>query len=150
MILKAEKRMWTGVLDTDSETIFWIVSEIQCKLTLMSTLSFGSQLRQLREEQDISLRELAKRVGVSGAFLSDVELGRRFPSSEIIKRIAKEIKVSVDELKEYDFRDEVETIRKMMFADPATGMAFRSITHQLQKGLTPEDLLKKISGKKSQ
>jgi transcriptional regulator with XRE-family HTH domain len=116
----------------------------------MSNLSFGAKLRQLREEQDISLRELAKRVGVSGAFLSDVELGRRFPSTEIIVLIAKEIKVAVEELKKYDFRDEVETIRKMMFADPKAGMAFRSITNQLQKGLTPEELLKKISGKKGQ
>ena len=33
----------------------------------------------------------------------------------------------------------------MMFADPAAGLAFRTITNQLQAGMTPQELLKKIS-----
>lgn len=113
----------------------------------MNEISFGSKLRQLREEKSISLRELAKRVGVSGAFLSDIELGRRFPASEKLNLIAKEVGVNVEELKQYDFRDEADAIRNMMFADPATGMVFRAITNQLQEGLTPQELLKKISKK---
>jgi transcriptional regulator with XRE-family HTH domain len=110
----------------------------------VNTESFGAKLRQFREEKDISLRELAKRIGVSGAFLSDIELGRRFPSEEKLELITKELGVSVQELKKYDFRDEAEAIRAMMFADPATGMAFRTITNQLQKGLKPEELMRRI------
>jgi transcriptional regulator with XRE-family HTH domain len=41
----------------------------------------------------ISLRELAKKIGVSGAFLSDIELGRRFPSQDKIELLAEEIGV---------------------------------------------------------
>lgn len=32
----------------------------------MNNTAFGSYLRQVREEKNISLRELAKKVGVSG------------------------------------------------------------------------------------
>lgn len=39
--------------------------------------TFGKSLRNLREDTDISLREMAKVLGVSAAFLSDCELGRR-------------------------------------------------------------------------
>lgn len=39
--------------------------------------TFGKSLRDLREDTDISLREMAKLLGVSAAFLSDCELGRR-------------------------------------------------------------------------
>lgn len=111
----------------------------------MNDVTFGTKLRQLREKKDISLRQLAKRIGVSGAFLSDIELGRRFPSADKLELIAKEIDVTVEELKKYDFRDEAETIRNMMFADPAAGMAFRTITNQLQGGLTPQELMKRIT-----
>ena len=99
----------------------------------------------MREEKNVSLRELAKRIKVSGAFLSDIELGRRFPASDKLDLLAKELGVTVEELKQYDFRDEAEAIRNIMFADPAAGLAFRTITNQLQAGMTPQELLKKIS-----
>lgn len=37
----------------------------------------GKQLRALRERQKISVREMARRLGVSAPFVSDMELGRR-------------------------------------------------------------------------
>ena len=39
----------------------------------MKTL--GEHIRELREERDLSLRELATKIQVSAAFMSDVELG---------------------------------------------------------------------------
>lgn len=41
--------------------------------------SFGEYLSQLREAKDVTLRELARKIGVSAPFLSDVEKGRRAP-----------------------------------------------------------------------
>ncbi len=111
----------------------------------MNKLTFGEKIRQLRAGK--SLREIAKKIDVSAAFLSDVELGRRFPAENTLVDLAKELGVTVEELKKYDFRDEAESIRKMMFADPAAGAAFRTIAEQIKGGLTPEELLKKL-GKK--
>lgn len=102
--------------------------------------TFGAFLRRVREQKHISLRELAKKIGVSGAFLSDIELGRRFPSADKIELLAKEIDVPLEELQGYDFRDEAEEIRKMMFADPRAGMAFRTLKAKIQGGASPDRL----------
>lgn len=110
----------------------------------MSTTSFGAKLRELREERNISLRELARKINVSGAFLSDIELGRRFPSEDKVELLAREIGVPLEELSQYDFRNEVEAIRQMMFADPQAGMAFRTLRDKLTKGTNPEEILKKL------
>jgi transcriptional regulator with XRE-family HTH domain len=86
---------------------------------------------------------------VSAAFLSDVELGRRFPSEEKLSLLAKKLKVSVEELRKYDFRDEAEHIRRMMFADPATGLAFRRIAERMKEGLSADEIVKRLGGKKT-
>ena len=109
-----------------------------------TTTAFGARLRELREQKNISLRELAKKIGVSGAFLSDIELGRRFPSQDKIDLLAKEIGVLAEELRQYDFRDEAETIRKMMFSDPKAGMAFRTLKDKLTRGANPQEIMDKL------
>lgn len=37
----------------------------------------GKTIRKLREKKQISVRGMAKRIGISAPFLSDMELGRR-------------------------------------------------------------------------
>lgn len=110
--------------------------------------TFGERIRELRDAKDFSLRELASKIGVSAAFLSDVELGRRFPSEDKLVLLAKELKTDLEELRKYDFRDEVENIKKMMFADPAAGLAFRTVAEKIKGGLSPEEILKKLGGGK--
>jgi beta-glucosidase len=39
----------------------------------MIEISLGQRLHELRDRADLSLRELAKKVGISGPFLSDLE-----------------------------------------------------------------------------
>lgn len=45
-------------------------------------INFGEYLKQKREEKQISLRELARRLKLSAPFLSDVENNRRAPLTE--------------------------------------------------------------------
>ncbi|HEV2435981.1 MAG TPA: helix-turn-helix transcriptional regulator, partial [Verrucomicrobiae bacterium] len=52
------------------------------------SITLGTKLRALRERAGISLRALAKDAKVSAPFLSDVELGRRFPKDETLMLIA--------------------------------------------------------------
>jgi transcriptional regulator with XRE-family HTH domain len=110
----------------------------------MNSNVFGTRLRQLREERNISLRDLAKKVGVSAPFLSDIELGRRFPAPDKLELIAREIGVPVDEFKALDFRSEAETIKKLMFADPEAGMVFRTLARQMQQGRSAKDIISKL------
>ena len=55
-------------------------------------LSFGEYLTQLREAKDVTLRELARKIGVSAPFLSDVEKNRRAPlTAERLEKVAAEM-----------------------------------------------------------
>ena len=47
-----------------------------------TTVTFGDYLKHKREEKQISLRELARRLELSAPFLSDVENNRRTPLTE--------------------------------------------------------------------
>lgn len=105
-------------------------------------LTFGEKIRKLREDLDLSLRAVAEKIDVSVAFLSDVELGRRFPKADTLKLLAKELRVTAEELSRYDFRDEADNIKKMMFSDAAAGVAFRTVAEQMKKGVTPQEILK--------
>jgi transcriptional regulator with XRE-family HTH domain len=53
----------------------------------MIEISLGQRIRELRDKADLSLRGLAMRIGISSPFLSDIELGRRFPSEEILAKL---------------------------------------------------------------
>ncbi len=44
----------------------------------------GASIRKTRVNAEISLRQMARTLGFSVAFISDVELGRRNPNKEII------------------------------------------------------------------
>ena len=100
----------------------------------MKTL--GDRMRELREEQDISLRELARKLDLSAAFLSDVELGRRYPSNKVLTRIARELGVKPDELRRYDTRPPLEDLKRLAQSNPAYGVALRRIV------VKPEDLIR--------
>ena len=51
----------------------------------MIELTLGQKIHELRDKADLSLRELALKISVSAPFLSDIELGRRFPSEEVLQ-----------------------------------------------------------------
>lgn len=75
----------------------------------------GAKLRQLRKDRmGLSLRELAKRVGISSAFLSDIELGRRNPSHKTMLALANELGTTVDWLEYYDQRALLKKIKIMV------------------------------------
>jgi transcriptional regulator with XRE-family HTH domain len=58
----------------------------------------GSLIRRERQRQGLSLRELARRVGVSASMLSQVETDRTRPSVSTIYAIATELGISIDAL----------------------------------------------------
>ncbi len=106
--------------------------------------NLGQRIRELREEKDISLRELAKKAELSAAFLSDVELGRRYPSKKVLQLIAKELGVKAEELESYDTRPpSAEEVKRVIQTDPAFGFALRKV---IDKKISSEELLR-LAGK---
>jgi transcriptional regulator with XRE-family HTH domain len=89
----------------------------------MKTL--GDCIRELREERDLSVRELAKKIKKSAPFLSDVELGRRHPSEDVLKTIASFLGTTFEELQKHDARAPVQELRRIAANNPAMGFALR-------------------------
>jgi transcriptional regulator with XRE-family HTH domain len=58
----------------------------------------GEYIRQQRNHAKISLRQLAKRAGVSNPYLSQIERGLRKPSAEILQQIARGLRISAEAL----------------------------------------------------
>ena len=82
-----------------------------------------------------------------------LELGRRFPSEEILAKLAGALDVSPDELKhlkQYDTRVPIADLKRLMDSDPKLGFAFRTVVEKVKNGeLTAEDIIVKLSKRKS-
>jgi transcriptional regulator with XRE-family HTH domain len=107
--------------------------------------TFGERIRELREREDISVREFAKKLKVTPPFWSDVELGRRHPSEEVLARAAKLLNTSVEDLKKYDARPPMQELKRIAAANPAMGFALRQV---VDEGVSPEDLLEFLNNRK--
>jgi transcriptional regulator with XRE-family HTH domain len=100
--------------------------------------NLGQKLRDLREGKDLSLRECAKRLGgISAAHLSDIELGRRYPSEDLLGKLARLLGTTIEDLRQHDHRAPVEELRRLAQADPAFGLALRTL---VDKQVTPEEI----------
>lgn len=66
---------------------------------------FGEKLRILRARHDLTLVELAERLGLkTHSYLSELESGRKVPTSDFVLRAARLFNVSTDVL----LKDEIE------------------------------------------
>ena len=63
-----------------------------------SQAALGKAIRELRETQEISLRTLAPRAGVTFNTLSLIELGQANPTWETVKGIAAALGVSIADI----------------------------------------------------
>lgn len=61
-------------------------------------MTFGADLRALREERGIGLRELARRAQLSVSHLSYIETGDKVPGREVLTRLANALEVPVRSL----------------------------------------------------
>jgi transcriptional regulator with XRE-family HTH domain len=65
----------------------------------------GRRLRALRLDQDQTLAETAARAGISPQYLSEIERGRKEPSSEMIAALAGALGTTLSGLTEQVARD---------------------------------------------
>ena len=58
----------------------------------------GQRLREAREQKNIGLRELARRLGVSASLISQIETGKTEPSINTLFAMVSELELSVNEI----------------------------------------------------
>jgi transcriptional regulator with XRE-family HTH domain len=107
----------------------------------------GPYIRKRRDELDLSLRELAKRLDCSPAFISDIELGRRHPSERVLIEIARILKVKVEELRGMDLRAPIDDIKRITLDDPTFALAFRTV---IDKKISADELLEFVKKKENE
>ena len=99
----------------------------------------GEHIRALREKKDFSVRELARRLDLSAAFLSDVELGRRHPSTDVLRKLALELDTTVAVLRQHDARPPITELRRIAASNPTMGFALRKV---VEDGVEGDELLR--------
>lgn len=94
------------------------------------------------------MREFAKRLGgLSAAFLSDIELGRRHPSDNVLTHMARVLGTSVADLRQYDTRAPMQELKRLASTNPAYGVLFRKV---LDKKVDPEEVIKFLDKHRSE
>lgn len=104
-------------------------------------------MRRRRDELDLSLREFAKRLDCSAAFISDIELGRRHPSEKVLAGIARVLKVELEKLRAMDVRPPIDDIKRLTQNDPRFALAFRTM---IDKKVSADELLGLANQKKDE
>lgn len=111
----------------------------------ISNQSLGDLIREARVAKGFGLRELARKIGKTPSYLSDIENDRRVPAEDVLQDIARLLDVDFDELMARAGRFGEEAVRYMM-KTPAAGMLFRKISeHKL-----PEEQLKELAARVEQ
>ena len=108
--------------------------------------TLGQRMRELRQSADLSLREVVEKLKdkvtnthVSAAFLSDIENGRRFPSDDMLEKMAELFSVDVAELRRCDPRGPAKEIQDLATMNPGYAFAFRRAVEFIQaSNISPE------------
>jgi transcriptional regulator with XRE-family HTH domain len=95
----------------------------------MPTLTLGATLTDARVSKDLSLRELARKLDLAPSYVSDVEMDKRTPSEEVLRRWAKLLALDVDRLLALAGRMPAETERYLR-REPAAGALFRRLSKE--------------------
>jgi transcriptional regulator with XRE-family HTH domain len=80
---------------------------------------FARNLRENRRKCGLSQEKLAENTGITTQYLAMMEIARKFPSSEVLERLAMAMDIKVYELFVIDHspREELEQLRKEMISE---------------------------------
>lgn len=77
---------------------FAVQDVIPPKVVINKMSNFGQQLRQIRQQKGFGLNELAKEIGVSPAYLSNLETGKtQTIQLEILSKLQQELHMIINE-----------------------------------------------------
>lgn len=97
-------------------------------------VTFAQFVRKTRENSGQSMRSTAKRVGVSSSFLSDVELGYRMPSAEVLTKLASVLEVPESEFLKFDPRQHIKALNQKLETTPELAVLFARLAERYRDG----------------
>ncbi len=105
-------------------------------------MEFGDRLRRLRSIQGLSVRELARRVGVSGSYISQLECNECRPSFSVLKKISSVLDTPTGVLIEDNFPEEWVVVRagarrRLIVDDPKQQVDYIAFTGNRDKSMQP-------------
>ena len=65
----------------------------------------GARIKEIRKRSGLTQDELAERIDVEAKYLSRIEVGKRYPSLEVLEHIADALQVEMKELFDYSHHD---------------------------------------------
>lgn len=83
------------------------VNALEATKGIWDKMTFGGLVHSLRMSDEITQVELAKRIGVSKQFLSDVEHNRKDVGISFAKKISEALEYSIEPLIELLIRDQL-------------------------------------------
>lgn len=92
--------------------------------------SFGEELKRLRLDKDLSLRQLASKIikedgkPISPSYLNDIEKNNRIPSAVIVEKLARALEYDSDKLLALAQKIPPDA-EKILKEDPAWGVLLR-------------------------
>jgi transcriptional regulator with XRE-family HTH domain len=93
------------------------------------TRTLGEVIRDARVEAGRSLRDLARALGITPSYQSDIENDRRVPSEEVLQKTAEELKLNYEALMALGGRFG-EDAQRYLRKHPAAGTLFRKLTDE--------------------
>lgn len=102
--------------------------------------SLGDVVREARVTKGMTLRELARRLGKTPSYLSDIENDRRVPSEDVLRDLSRLLSLDFDDLMARAGRLGEDAVRYMS-RTPAVGMLFR----KLSEDNAPEEVIDELT-----
>ena len=109
--------------------------------------TFAEFIRARRVQLSLTQRQVALHVGFKSiAHLSEIEAGNRYPSPDLLDKFAEILRVPVEELRDHDARNPVQSTKELLEERPEMIAAFRRVITEA-RNLSPEELIKRIEKK---
>ncbi len=100
---------------------------------------FGLKIRQFRLERNLSLAEVATKVGFSISYLNEIEKGKKYPKADKILSLANAFEVDYDELVSLKLINDLEPIAEILNSTILTDLPLEMF------GIEPSDFVDLMS-----
>lgn len=103
-------------------------------------LILGVKLKQLRQEHGFTLRKVADRAGISIAYLSEIEKGKKYPKPEKLINLANALGIPYDDLVSLKVDEPLEGLRDVIYSPFLKAFPFELF------GVEPKDVVSLMAG----